>query len=168
MRPFLAVPLRERLVLLALYDNRSMEEIKGAYPWAKETDVRLTSHRIQAAVSILFTSLDEPTAWMDPGPYPGIEAADLTDPNTQLPINSRDIPDDIEKQLRQALFPSVTLMLFGAHVPPAVNTMSLQHRTLVYLIVVEELGWGEAMEMLECSKRQVHISLTEMVEALGG
>jgi len=168
MRPFLSVQLPERMVLLALYDGQSMEEIKAAYPWAKETDVRLTSHRIQPAIADLIAAVHDPTAWIRPGPIPEVEAGDLTDPDTPDPINHRRIPADVETQLRQAFFPSVPLMLFGAHVPPEVGAISLQHRAVVYLVVVVELPWSEVMRMMGCSKRQIHNSLVEVIEALGG
>lgn len=175
MRPFLAVPIRERLVLLALYDNRSMAEIKEAYPWAKETDVRLTSHRIKTAIDIFVAATEDPTTHIHPGPLPDHEATGdlgVGDPNdplyTDFPIESRLIPKDTAKQLRQAFYPSVPLMLFGAHVPASVAELSLQHRAIAYLAVVEEWTWGEVQELLACSKWQVYNGLTEAVEALGG
>jgi len=169
MRPFLAVPIRERLVLLAIYDGQPMEVIKGAYPWAKETDVRRTSHRIQDALAIFNAALKEPTAWINPGPYPVAEVdGDLGYPDTPFPINSRTIPADTDKQFRQAWFPSTPLMLFGAHVPPAMSQLSLKRRSIVYLAVVEEWSYSQIMETLECSKRQVHTSLIKAIEALGG
>jgi hypothetical protein len=168
MQSFLAVPLKERMTLLALYDGRTMEEIKAAFPWVKETDVRLKSARIQDAAAILCLSFEDPTAWMNPGPYPEDETGDLVDPTTPLPVSTREIPATIETQLRQALFTSVPVMLFGTHVPKEIAQLGLRKRAIVYLVVVEEMPWGEVMSLMECSKRQIHNSLTGMVRALGG
>lgn len=168
MRPFFAVPIKERLVLLALYDSRTMGEIKEAMPWVKETDVRLTSRRIHQAIELLEAGFEDDTIWMNPGPVPMEEVGDLTDTDTQFPFYSRRIPEDTEVQLRKYLWPATTLVLFGEHVPPKVGKLTLKQRAIVYMVVVEEMTWIEVERMMECSKTPISTSLTRMVEALGG
>ncbi len=62
MWPFLAVNIEMRLVLLCLSEDATMEQIKAVLPFAKETDVRQTSHRMVAAIKTFNAAMDEPTA----------------------------------------------------------------------------------------------------------
>ena len=164
--PYLAVPIRPRLTLLALYDNHTMEEIKGAFPWVKETDVRLTSHRIHEAIALVTSAMEDPTCWVDPGPIPDQEVGDLTDPATPFPVTDRSIPRDTDKQFRQAYYSSAPLMLFGPTVPPELGEISLQRRAVIYLLVVEELRWTQIEELLGCTEWQIREAIRQTFEAL--
>lgn len=165
LRPFLSVNLPMRLVLLAIYDNKTMPQIKKAMPWVKETDVRLTSRRIHAAIEELQEGRANPTGWMNPGPEVDNEC-DLSDPETPFPLLSRLIPEDIEIQLRKTLWPDTVHILFGEHVPPEVAALSLQHRVIIYLLVVEEMERPDVIRMMKCTDHAIRESLSKMVEAL--
>ncbi len=196
MQPFLVVPIQERLILLSLYDQQSgadpralspwehkpkpsssparpiamdaLTAIKAALPFAKETDIRLTSKRMLGALAALTAAMENPTAWIHPGPYPDHETGDLGDPETPLPIDTRDIPADTEKQLRQAFFPAAPLMLFGTHVPAVIAELGLQRRAILYLLIVEEWEWSDIQTLLQCSKGQVEYAQRRAIEALSG
>jgi hypothetical protein len=194
MQPFLIVPVQERLILLSLYDQQSgadprtlfawehkpkpstsparpiateaLTAIKAALPFAKETNIRLTSKRMLGALADLTAAMENPTGWIHPGPYPDCETGDLGDSETPFPINTRDIPDDTEKQLRQAFFPATPLMLFGTHVPAAIAELGLQRRAILYLLIVEDWEWSGIQALLQCSKGQVEYAQRRAIEVL--
>ncbi len=173
MWPFLAVPLKERLTLLALTEESGMAECKTAYPWMKETDHRLTSHRIHRALDILTAAMEQPTAWINPGPLPEVEVADLLPDETTgelppFPVPDRLIPRDTDKQLRQALYPSTPLLLFGPLVPPRLHDLGLQKRGILYCLVVEEFGWLDIQELFGCSEWLIRQTIKQAYEVLGG
>jgi hypothetical protein len=142
MWPFLSLPIRERLVLLCIADTGADEaKIKHALPWAKQTDVRLTSPAMVKAAATFLKVLNIPTAWIDP-------------------------EGDVEKQLMQIFYPSATPMLFGYIVPPELSTLSLKTRVAIYCLVVEGLQRREVQELLECSEWYVKRSIEQALEAL--
>lgn len=168
MWPFLAVPLEMRLVLLCQTEQATMEQIKAALPFAKETDVRQTSHRMRAAIEVFNRSMEEPTAWLHPGPYPETEPTDLVDPETSFPFPDRLIPRDTDIQLRQVFFPEAAVLLFGELVPEQLAALGLQPRLVLYLLSVEEMGWREVEELLGCSEWAIRQALKQGIEAVGG
>jgi hypothetical protein len=98
LHALLAVPLPERLVLLALIDHARPEEIRKTLK-ASAADINLTSDRMRAAVRILKDALLKPYAHLRPEHEP-------------------------ESQLRQLLFPSTAVLLFGETVVLAVCAVS--------------------------------------------
>jgi hypothetical protein len=68
MWPFLSIPIQERLILLSLFDQSSMVEIKAALAWAKETDLRLSSPRMLDALAGLRYGMEHPP----PGSIPAM------------------------------------------------------------------------------------------------
>ena len=115
MWPFLSLPLRERLILLCIADTGANEAaIKQALPFAKQTDVRLTSPAMVKASQTFLKVLNTPTAWIDP-------------------------EGDVEQQLLQIFYPSATPMLFGYVCPPEMAQLSLKTRCVIYCLVVEGL-----------------------------
>jgi len=168
MWPFLVVPIKERLVLLCLSEEATMEQIKVSLPFAKETDVRQTSHRMIAAIKLFNAALDEPTAWLHPGPYPDTEPLDLTDPETPFPVLDRLIPRDTDLQLRQVFFPEPAVLLFGELVPAWLAELGLHTRAILYCLAVEELSWQDIVLLLECSEWSIRQALKDGIEALGG
>jgi hypothetical protein len=53
LHAFLVLPLKERLVLLCLADRANHKTIQAALPFAKQSDVRLTSPAMRAAIHLL-------------------------------------------------------------------------------------------------------------------
>jgi hypothetical protein len=142
MWPFLSLPLRERLILLCIADTGANEAaIKQALPFAKQTDVRLTSPAMVAASQTFLKVLNTPTAWIDP-------------------------EGDVEKQLTQIFYPSATPMLFGYLVPPELSALSLKSRAATYCLVVEGLQRRAVQEFLGCSEWFVKTAITTTLEAL--
>jgi hypothetical protein len=142
MWPFLSLPIRERLVLLCIADTGADEaKIKHALPWAKQTDVRLTSPAMVKAAATFLKVLNIPTAWIDP-------------------------EGDVEKQLMQIFYPSATPMLFGYIVPPELSTLSLKTRVAIYCLVVEGLQRREVQELLECSEWYVKQAINQGLVAV--
>lgn len=166
MWPFLALPIKERLVLLCLSEEATMEQIKAVLPYAKETDVRQTSHRMVAAIKTFNAAMDEPTAWLHPGPYPDQEPADLSDPTTPFPLPGHQIPRDTDLQLRQVFFPEAAILLFGELVPAELAAMGLQARIALYCLAVEELCWQDIQTLLGCSEWAIRQALKDGIEAL--
>lgn len=142
MWPFLSLLLRERLILLCVADTGANETaIKQALPFAKQTDVRLTSPAMVAASQTFLKVLNTPTAWIDP-------------------------EGDVERQLLQIFYPSATPMLFGYVAPPELAQLSLKTRCAIYCLVVENLQRREVQELLGCSEWFVKTSIERALEAL--
>lgn len=168
MWPFLAVPLEMRLVLLCNLEGATMQEVKAVLPYAKETDVRQTSHRMRAAIETFNQAMEDPTAWLHPGPYPEDEAGDLSDHETPFPLPDRLIPRDTDIQLRQVFFPEAAILLFGELVPEQIADLGLQARLILYTLSVCELEWGEVERLLGCSEWRIRQALKQGIEVLGG
>src|SRR3954447_4804312 len=66
LHAFLALPIKERLVLLLLLDYASEEEIRRVLPYAKQSDARLVSKTMIAAVATLRKAIETPSMWIDP------------------------------------------------------------------------------------------------------
>ena len=168
--PFLYVPLPMRLVMLCLCDGAGMAEIKAVLPFAKETDVRLTSHRMIAACRLLDQALANPWIWIRPGQLPeGNEpSADLTDNVTPFPVADRLLAPDTDKQLRQIFYSSVPILLFGEAVPEQISKLSLKARCILYLITTEELAWADVQLLLGCSEWSIRRAIKDAETVLGG
>ena len=143
-----------------------MEQIKSALPYAKETDVRQTSHRMVAAIKTFNAAMDEPTAWLHPGPYPDQEPADLSDPTTPFPLPDHQIPRDTDLQLRQVFFPEAAILLFGELVPTELAAIGLQARLILYCLAVCESSWLDIQELIGCSEWSIRQALKGGIEAL--
>src|SRR5436190_16283959 len=107
LHALLAVPLPERLILLALIDHAPAEEIRRTLKATSE-DLALTSDRMRQAVRQLKEALLHPYAHLDPEGEP-------------------------ERQLQQLLFPSSAVLLFGDTVPSSLARLSLRERVILYL-----------------------------------
>jgi hypothetical protein len=144
LQAFLALPIRERLILLALLDQHGKPDeaaIRAALPYAKQSDVRLTSKTILKAVETLKAAIETPTLWIDPD-------------NNQ------------ETQLLNVFYPSAAVCLFGGLVPLELRDFSLQDRLIAYLLVVETMKWDEVEELPGVSEWRVKMTLHRMTEVL--
>jgi hypothetical protein len=104
MQAYLAIPIKTRLILLALHDGADEAGVKAALPYAKQTDVRLTSKEIKEGLDLLKKGLEEPTFFINLGSVP-LETAhdgDLTDPTTKALCRDADIPETFERTFRQS------------------------------------------------------------------
>src|SRR4051794_12315760 len=133
LQAFLALPIRERLILLALLDQHGKPDeaaIRAALPYAKQSDVRLTSKTILKAVETLKAAIETPTLWVGPD-------------------------HDQEKQLLAVFYPSAAVCLFGGLVPPDLRDLDLQARMIIYCLVVETMKWEIVEELLGCSEWKI-------------
>lgn len=146
LQPFLALPIRERLVLLALLDKASPEEIRAALPFVKQTDLRLTSPAMVAAVATLRRALQQPLDYFTNVP----EAGDQT----------------VERRLRQILYPSAAVLLFGEIVPLELCCLGLKTRVILYCALVEEMTRPDIQVTLGCTEWAVKQALRGALEAL--
>src|SRR5215212_5766237 len=82
MQAYLAIPIKTRLILLALHDGADEAGVKAALPYAKQTDVRLTSKEIREGLDLLKKGLEDGTFFIDLGTIPLTNDidGDLTDP----------------------------------------------------------------------------------------
>jgi hypothetical protein len=166
--PFLAIPIQERLILLALLDGATLPEIKVAFPFAKETDIRKVSKRMIAAEDQLMAAIEDPWCWLWPGFERVDETGDLTDPETPFPVPSFTIPPGTDVQLRQIFYGSSALMLFGEAVPTVIARLSLQQRSVLYCLAVEALSWQDVKTVLGCTEWKIRRAIKDAEEALGG
>ncbi len=151
LHAMLAVPIKERLVLLALTDGAGAAEIKRILK-VKDEDVRLTSPRMRAAVQTMKEAL------LDPYGH-------LPDPDSLTNDAHRTA---VERSLRQLLFASTAICLFGEGVPAQLAALPLQDRILLYLILVEEMPWSEVQELTGCTEHGVRAALKRAMEQIGG
>ncbi len=146
----LAVPIRERLVLLALTDGAEAREIKQLLK-VRDEDVRLTSERMRQAIAIFKSALLHPYDH-------------LPDPDT---ITNDDHRSAAERHLRQLLFASTAVCLFGEGVPPQLAMLPLRDRIVIYCLVVEELDWKATQELLGCTQWPIRMALKEALKGVG-
>ncbi len=147
----LAVPIKERLVLLALTDGAGSAEIKRILK-VKDDDVRLTNPRMRAAVQTMKEAL------LDPYGH-------LPDPDSLTNDTHRTVA---ERSLRQLLFASTAVCLFGEGVPAQLAALPLGDRVILYLILVEEMPWSEVQELTGCSEHAIRRAITSAIEQIGG
>lgn len=130
MQAFLAVPLPERLILLAKIDGAEAKHIKWLLR-ASDDDLGLTSPRMVQAVALLTAAMDEPWGFID-------------------------LSIDPELQLMQSLFRHVPMALIGEVVPPALSSLTIGQRLGLYLILVCGLSYKrtspEVERLLGCTE----------------
>ena len=145
MQAFLALPIRERLILLALLDQHGKPDeaaIRAALPYAKQSDVRLTSKTILKAVETLKAAIEQPTIlWIDPD-------------------------HDQEKAVLAIFYPSAAVCLFGGLVPIELRDFGLQARFIAYCLVVETMKWEDVEELLGGSEWKIKRTLATALEIL--
>ncbi len=166
MRAFLALPIEERLILLALADGADEETVRQLFPFAKQTDARLKSQRMLQALATFQQGLHEPTFFIDLGDIPleTDHTDDLTDMSTKTLCRDADIPQDIERSFRWIFYPSAAPMLIGPMVTSPVSDWPLLDRLIVYLLVVEELTYRQVEELMGCTEWRVRQSLKIALE----
>jgi len=169
MRAFLALPIQERLILLALTDlgdKADEETVRALLPFARQSDIRLKSERMRQALKTFQKGLVQPTFFIDLG---GIDlenhhTGDLTDMSTKTLCRDADIPQDIERTMRQVWYPSAAPLLIGPLVPPSLKEWSLKERLAIYFLVVNESTYKEVEELLGCTEWFVRASLKQALE----
>ena len=150
LHAMLAVPIKERLVLLALTDGAGAAEIKRTLK-VKDEDVRLTSPRMRGAVAQLQEALLDP--------YGHLPDPDALTNDTQRMV--------AERCLRQLLFASTAVCLFGEAVPPRMASLPLRDRLILYLLLVEEVDWKQAQELTGCTEHGVRSAIKHAMEQIG-
>jgi len=169
MRAFLALPIQERLILLALTDlgDKADEEmVRALLPFARQSDIRLKSERMQQALVTFQKGLAQPTFFIDLG---GIDlendhTGDLTDMNTKTLCRDADIPQNVERTYRWIFYPSAAPMLIGPMVTKPVADWPLLDRLILYCAVVQEMTYREIEETMCCTEWRVRESLRIALE----
>ncbi len=169
MRAFLALPIQERLILLVLTDlgERADEEtVRALLPFARQSDIRLKSERMRAALATFQKGLVQPTFFIDLGgiPLETDHTGDLTDMHTKTICVDADIPQNLERSFRWIFYPSAAPMLIGPMVTAPVSDWPLLDRICLYLLVVEELTYRQVEELLGCTEWRVRESLRIALE----
>ena len=169
MRAFLALPIQERLILLALTDlgdKADEETVRALLPFARQSDIRLKSERMREALKTFQKGLVQPTFFIDLAgiPLETDHTGDLTDMNTKTICRDADIPQDIEKTMRQVWYPSAAPLLIGPLVPPSLQEWSLKERLAIYLLVVSEATYKEVEELLGATEWFVRACLVKALE----
>jgi len=169
MRAFLALPIQERLILLALTDlgdKADEETVRALLPFARQSDIRLKSERMQQALVTFQKGLVQPTFFIDLG---GINletdhTGDLTDMSTKTLCRDADIPQTVERTFRWIFYPSAAPMLIGPMVTKPVADWPLLDRLICYLLIVAELTYKQVEELLGCTEWRVRESLRIALE----
>ncbi len=169
MRAFLALPIQERLILLALTDlgdKADEETVRALLPFARQSDIRLKSERMRQALVTFQKGLAQPTFFIDLAgiPLETDHTGDLTDMNTKTICRDADIPQDIERTMRQVWYPSAAPLLVGPMVPPSLADWSLKERLAIYLLVVSEVTYKDVEELLGCTEWFVRACLVKALE----
>jgi hypothetical protein len=145
MQAFLAIPLFERLVLLAKLDGADARTIKSLLH-TTDADVALESERMVNAVHLLTSAMDEPWMFIEDG--------------------------DIDTQLGQIIFDYLPAILLGEAIPGQIASLSLKQRLAVYLVLVQRLSYKrsspEVQKVLGCTEFFVRRSIIECQRAVGG
>jgi len=171
MRAFLALPIQERLILLALTDlgdKADEETVRALLPFARQSDIRLKSERMQQALVTFQKGLAQPTFFIDLGgiPLETDHTGDLTDMNTKTLCRDADIPQNVERSFRWVFYPSVAPMLIGPMVLSPIADWPLLDRLVLYLAIVNESTYQEIEELMGCTEWRVRESLRIALEAV--
>ncbi len=168
MRAFLALPIEERLILLALADGADEETVRQLFPFAKQTDARLKSPRMIEALATFQQGLHEPTFFIDLADIPleTDHTGDLTDMSTKTLCRDADIPQNLERSFRWVFYPSAAPLLIGPMVPSSLAVWPLQDRLICYLLIVNENTYREVEELLGCTEWAVRAAITTALEEL--
>ncbi len=129
MQAFLAVPIRERLVLLARADGADEKTIQRLLRTTPE-DAALQSQRMVEAVKLLTAAMDEPWGLVAPG-------------------------WSLERLKSLYFYRRFPAMLVGEAVPAELATLSLQQRLGLYLILVEGASREEVQSYLGCTEHSI-------------
>ncbi len=169
MRAFLALPIQERLILLALTDlgeQADEEAVRALLPFARQSDIRLKSERMRQALKTFQKGLVQPTFFIDLGgiPLETDHTGDLTDMSTKTLCRDADIPQDIERTFKWIFYPSAAPMLIGPMVPSSIAVWPLLDRLILYCAVVQEMTYREIEETMSCTEWRVRQSLKIALE----
>ncbi len=161
MRAFLALPIEERLILLALADGADEETVRQLFPFAKQTDARLKSARMLEALATFQQGLHEPTFFIDLADIPleTDHTDDLTDMSTKTLCRDADIPQDLERSFRWVFYPSAAPLLIGPMVTFPIADWPLLDRLILYCAVVQEMTYREIEDLLGCTEWRVRESI---------
>lgn len=169
----LSIPIHERLILLALIDGVSPQEIKKTLH-ADNDDLALKSPRMKTAIKRLQGARLDPYAYW-PEQYTREEISpdtDLTNGHWDADITGiaweRRWGPRVEPTLRQLLFADVAVCLFGEAVPPSLVGLSLVEKLAIYCLMVEELDWQQTQELLGCTQWRIKAALAKTKAAIGG
>ena len=169
----LSLPIRERLILLAIIDGASEREIRQAMRVSKD-DASLHSRRMKRAVGRLKASLGTPL-----GNWPEVwTRADLTPEgdltNGIVTEESNGIAwyrrygSSLESQLGRLLWSDVAVALIGQSVPPHVSALSLRTRLTLYCLLVEGCTQNETRQIIGCTEGEIDRSLRDGLRVVGG
>ncbi len=170
MRAFLALPIQERLILLALTDlgdKADEETVRALLPFARQSDIRLKSERMRQALKTFQQGLVQPTFFIDLGGIPPLETdctGDLTDMNTKTLCRDADIPQNLERSFRWIFYPSAAPMLIGPMVTAPVSDWPLLDRLVLYCSVVQEMTYKEIEDTLGCTEWRVREAIRIALE----
>jgi hypothetical protein len=169
----LSIPIRERLILLALIDGADERAIRQTMSVAKD-DATLSSRRMKRTVQRMKAHLTTPHAhwpevWLRDDLTPD---GDLTNglilQDSQGIAWNRRYGASLESTLGQLLWSDVAVCLLGQSVPPQVATLSLRTRMIIYCLVVEGCTQDETIRIMGCTEWDIDRSLRDGLRAVGG
>ncbi len=169
----LTLPIRERLILLAIIDGASEREIRQAMKVSKD-DASLHSRRMKRALGRLKASLGTPLGnwpevWTraDLTPEGDLTNGIVTEESNGIAWNRR-YGSSLESQLGRLLWSDVAVALIGQSVPPSVAALSLKARLALYCLLVDGCSKDETRQIIGCTEGEIDRSLRDGFRAVGG
>jgi hypothetical protein len=169
----LPIPVRERLILLAVIDGADERAIRKAIKASKD-DRSLNSRRMKRTLLRIKEHLKTPHSY-----WPEVwTRADLT-PDADLTNGlileesqgiawNRRYGASLETALGRLLWSDVAVCLIGQSVPRRVARLSLKHRLILYCLLVDGRTQDETIQIMGCTGWDIERSLRDGLRAVGG
>lgn len=151
---FLALPIYERLILMARGDSATAYEVHRALGFAY-ADTSLGTDRMELALHRLRESMATPFQFLEGDEIAG-QGYDW----------AARVGAKLELRWRQLFYPQVAMCLFGESMPPVFRTLTLGERACLYCVLYEELEWVEIEALLGCTEHFIRRSIRCMMEAM--
>lgn len=167
----LAIPIRERLILLATIDGASEREIRRAMRVSRE-DASLTSRQMRRTLQRVQHHLARPHAdWPEPWTRADLTPeGDLTNGLVLVDCQgiawNRRYGAHLETALGRLLWADVAVALLGQSVPKEVAALSLQARLALYCVLVEGCTQEETRRIMGCTVGDIERSLRDGLRAV--
>jgi hypothetical protein len=147
----LAVPIRERLILLAKVDGATPHQIRRMLHCSAD-DANSRSDGMLDAVSIWQSTIQD-AFWHFP-----------TRANWRFQKEA-----SVEKGIKQLLWADVAVALIGdAALPELVQSLPLKRRLMLYALLVEDMRWSSIQPLFRCTNWQIRESIRIGFDAVGG
>lgn len=169
----LPIPLRERLILLAVIDGADERTIRRRLKVSTE-DAMLASRRMKRTLQRVKGYIASPHDY-----FPEVWTRDDLTPDADLTNGlilaesqgiawNRRYGEKLEAHSGRLLWSDIAVALIGQSVPRQIARLSLKQRLIVYCLTVEGGTQQETIQIMGCTEWDIERSLPDGLRAVGG